>query len=406
MASWHRVARRAAASSRRVHPHGETSSFLPQASSLKPQASRRRSFSLIEVLLSVFILGIGVISIAALFPAGIAQQRQSVDDITGPIVAQNALAILRTKLRPADFGTFEEFGAGPPLFTIDGDWPWLRPAFIFAGSSYPPGTIDIFNGTGAAGASEPGIPSGIPFNTTRFTGGAPTFILTQQERYYPMASVNTGIRPPKPQYVWDCMFRRFQGKVMVAIFVYRTTIVGGGDVAYTVQPQPPPFDDVPPMPINLPLDDTSQPPPWPDAWDAWGLTEADPADDAIAPGTPAGGTYNTTNANESWQEAGQWILDQNNNLHRVLSRTAQTQADPAHVELVRAIPAMPVLDIIAGDGGVYFIDPVPNIGPIGVENIVTNIWYIPREVKVDTNQDGQGDLPVRLTTVYVTVREL
>ena len=67
---------------------------------------------------------------------------------------------------------------------------------------------------------------------------------------------------------------------------------------------------------------------------------------------------------------------------------------------------MPVLDIIAGDGGVYFIDPVPNIGPIGVENIVTNIWYIPREVKVDTNQDGQGDLPVRLTTVYVTVREL
>ena len=37
-------------------------------------ASRRRGFSLIEVLLAVFILGIGVISIAALFPAGIAQQ--------------------------------------------------------------------------------------------------------------------------------------------------------------------------------------------------------------------------------------------------------------------------------------------------------------------------------------------
>ncbi len=83
-------------------------------------ASRRRGFSLIEVLLSVFILGIGVISIAALFPAGIAQQRQSVDDITGPIVAQNALAILRTKLRPADFGTLE--GWGTQSLTIEGDF--------------------------------------------------------------------------------------------------------------------------------------------------------------------------------------------------------------------------------------------------------------------------------------------
>ena len=195
MASWHRVARRAAASSRRVHPHGETSSFLPQASSLKPQASLRRSFSLIEVLLSVFILGIGVISIAALFPAGIAQQRQSVDDITGPIVAQNALAILRTKLRPADFGTFEEFGgAVPPLFTIDGDWPWLRPAFIFPDSDYPNGAIDIFNGTGKATAIEDsGIAPGIPFNRFLYSSFAdlPSIVFNQGERYYPMRSLNS-----------------------------------------------------------------------------------------------------------------------------------------------------------------------------------------------------------------------
>ena len=389
MASWHRVARRAAASSRRVHPHGETSSFLPQASSLKPQASLRRSFSLIEVLLSVFILGIGVISIAALFPAGIAQQRQSVDDITGPIVAQNALAILRTKLRPADFGTFEEFGAGPPLFTIDGDWPWLRPAFIFAGSSYPPGTIDIFNGTGAAGASEPGITSGIPFNTTRYTGGAPTFILTQQERYYPMASVNTGIRPPKPQYVWDCMFRRFQGKVMVAIFVYRTTIVGGGDVAYSVPPNPT-DPDVPPMPINLAL-------PLTERWDTYGLTSGNTTqDDALIVGTEP---YNTADQAQSWQEPGQWILDQNNNLHRVLSQYRHDEFGPV-VELIRPVPSLPsYLDNVF----VYYLPGLPNPS---VDDVVSNIWYIPREVKVDTNQDGQGDLPVRLTPVYVTVREL
>ena len=60
-------------------------------------------FSLIEVLMAIFILGIGVISIAALFPAGIAQQRQSVDDVIGPIVARNAMAVIRSHVRADDF---------------------------------------------------------------------------------------------------------------------------------------------------------------------------------------------------------------------------------------------------------------------------------------------------------------
>ncbi len=348
--------------------------------------SRRRGFSLIEVLLSVFILGIGVISIAALFPAGIAQQRQSVDDITGPIVAQNALAILRTKLRPADFGTFEEFIFAPPLFTIDGDWPWLRPAFILNNPAYSSGTIDIFNGTGAATASEPGIPSGIPYNTARYGLTFPIFIVTQQERYYPMRSLNSADpRPPKPQYVWDCMFRRFQGKVMVAIFVYRTTIVGGGDVAYTVPPnQTDPA--VPPLPINLDLINNAP-------WDTYGLTPGNPADDALIQGTDP---YNTADQAQSWQEPGQWILDQNNNLHRVLSQYRHDEFGPV-VELIRPVPSLPVLPV-------YFLLDTGN--QTGIEDVVSNIWYIPRELKLDTNDDGQGDLPVRLTPVYVTVREL
>lgn len=55
-------------------------------------AHRTAGFSLVEMLLAVFILGIGVISISALFPAGIALQRQATDDTVGPIVAKNALA--------------------------------------------------------------------------------------------------------------------------------------------------------------------------------------------------------------------------------------------------------------------------------------------------------------------------
>ena len=77
---------------------------------LQTRVAVRRGFSLVEMLLAIFILGIGVISIAALFPACIALQRQAADDTIGPIVAKNALATIRSKLGQDDFGTFEEFG--------------------------------------------------------------------------------------------------------------------------------------------------------------------------------------------------------------------------------------------------------------------------------------------------------
>ena len=374
MASWHRDERRV---------RTQCATRPDPAGSNRKRCGLRRGFSLIEVLLSVFILGIGVISIAALFPAGIAQQRQSVDDITGPIVAQNALAILRTKLRPADFGTIEEHDPSYVSPTIDGDWPWLRPAFIFDDPAYSSGTIDIFNATGVATASEPIIPSGVPYNIARHGLTWPIFIVTQQERYYPMRSLNsTDPRSSKPQYVWDCMFRRFQGKLLVAIFVYRTTIVGGGDVAYRVPENPSPFDpDEPPMPWSLDIT-TSQV--WADEgpWDADG--------DQFIKGTQAGEPYDTTERPQSWQEPGQWILDQNNNLHRVLSQNRESESLPVMVELVRPVPSLPNL-------WVYFLD--QTVPDPTTENVVSNIFYIPREVTLD-------GVPVRLTTVYVTVREL
>ena len=345
---------------------------------------RRRGFSLIEVLLSVFILSIGVISIAALFPAGILQQRQSVDDITGPIVAQNALAILRTKLRPEDFG----YGSG---YTVDGDFAWSRPAFFKVDTALPPpidgffpaGSISIFN-EALMNTTDGEIPWNIQrYNPVDFPDG-PIIVFLQNERYYPMAILKPGVAPSRPQYVWDCMFRRFQGKVMVAIFVYRTTIAGGGDVHYRV-PENSTNSAVPPLPISLPLAE---------AWDTFGLSPGNTTDDdALVPGSDP---YNSADDGQSWQEPGQWILDQNNNMHRVLSQYRNDDDDPVS-ELVRPVPTMPVLPV-------YFLLDAGN--QTGIEDVVSNLWYIPREVMVDTNQDGQGDLPVRLTPVYATVREL
>ncbi|MCH8344490.1 MAG: hypothetical protein IH983_10935 [Planctomycetes bacterium] len=369
------------------------------------EASRHRggrvAFSLIEVLLAVFILGVGVIAIAALFPAGIAQQRQSVDDTIGPIVANNALAVLRSKLRIDDFG----FGSG---YTVEGDFEWSRPAFFtqpatVGGSvAVSAGSISIFN-TVALGPAGAITGSEIPWSLFVYGSSLPVppIIITQGERYYPMFNEPlpgaASKFPSRPQYVWDCMFRRFQGKIMVAIFVYRVTIPGGGGVTYTV---PPNYSNptVPPLPINVDLTDTSLGFPWSgNAWDVFGELINEPADDAFIPDTDPmiDPTYNPSNANESWQAPGQWLLDQNNNVHRVLSGRRNKSDGP--VELVRPVTSMPNL-------AVYFLDQM--VTDPTTENVVTNIWYIPVEVELDTDGDGTGDLPATLTPVYVTVREL
>jgi hypothetical protein len=359
------------------------------------------------VLMAIFILGIGVISIAALFPAGIAQQRQSVDDVMGPIVADNALATLRNKLSPEDFGTFEEFGFltnESPRPTVPGDWSWLRPAFIRPTTrpdKWPFGAIDIFNGAyhGTAttqtefpggyggGGGTPPIVDALPYNTERYPNGPPAIIFTQQERLYPQASRYAVVdRLPRPQYVWDCMFRRFQGRILVAIFVYRVNVPGGEASAYSV---PQPYGLYPLLPVWLNLMDTGEPEPWRgEAWDAYGQDlVAGNADDALIFGTYPDDEFDLTNHAHQWQVAGQWLLDQNNNVHRVLS--GRQSASDGPVELLRPPPAMPAIQS-------YYMLPPSD----GAENIVTDIWYIPLTM---TDSSGQE---FRFTPVYLTVKEL
>ncbi|MHC4415514.1 MAG: type IV pilus modification PilV family protein [Planctomycetota bacterium] len=369
------------------------------------EVTTRSGFSLAELLLAVFILGIGVIAIAALFPAGIAQQRQSVDDTIGPLVADNALSIIRSKVEPGDFGTREDFKFNYVSPTIVGDWPWSRPAFFFDDTpvtlpdgtpvDIPKGSIGIFNNVGVADTN-----SEIPWNPVRYDQVAypngPFFTITKGERYYPMHSVYSSPSfPPRPQYVWDCMFRRFQGRVLVAIFVYRVTIPGGGGVEYAV-PRNYSSPAIPPLPISLDLT-LGGPLPWHgNPWDA----DADLVTPAIEPfvlipDTGPDQEYDPSDQAQVWQAPGQWMLDQNNNVHRVLSGRRTDRDGP--VELVRPVPSIPPL-------GVFFLDrTVPDPAR---ENVVSNLWYIPLEVELDTDGDGEGDLPATLTPVYSTVREL
>ena len=353
---------------------------------------RRHGFSLVEVLLAIFILGIGVIAVAALFPAGIAQQRRSVDDIIGPIVANNALAILRTRLRPDDFGTFEEFGTPTPFWTVDGDWPWLRPGFFFSDRpisiAFPDivfaGSISIFDNINVSPDALDQV-TGIPWNSAIYgNADGPVIIFNQAERYYPMQTQKSSVLRP-PQYVWDCMFRRYQGRILVAIFVYRVAVPGGGAVTYVV-PANSSDSTVPPVPINLFIADSANSNFIGDQWNA---------NVSIVRGTNVASTpYDASDDRQAWQEPRQWILDQNNNVHRVLSQSLAAN-NVMDIELVRPLAEMPDLPTN------FFPAPMIDVNGNGLRDtdLISNIWYLPAEI-------DQPNGTYLLTPVYVTVRAL
>ncbi len=420
----------------------------------------RRAFSLVELLLAVYILGIGIIGISALFPAGIAQQRQANDDIIGPIVADNALAILRTKLNPEWFGTMEEFGlrdlmtpnGGAVLthtYTIPGDWEWKRPGFIFSnltGAAFAAteanetGTIDIFsalltnkqlggtiqsglnlaktaseNFDGDGGSAPVFAPLyGIPYSRRGFDqrysdlnpevvhpDAVPLVLISQAERSYPNGVAEAyPPNPPnpaplagqsinkRPAYFWECMFRRFAGRIQVAVFVYRVTDGGGEPRQYsTSQSVVALTPTLPPLPI---LADVNALPfaPWKfGGLDGTALTLADNA----TVRTPAPAATPTAIAPElSWQAPSQWILDEYNTVHRVLLGR-KTNRDGA-VAMTRPIPPQPPLPELFGT---IYANGVTN-GSIPIDPGARFIWFIP-------TSDPRG---FSLTPVYITVQEL
>ncbi|MCL2639900.1 MAG: prepilin-type N-terminal cleavage/methylation domain-containing protein [Phycisphaerales bacterium] len=67
----------------------------------------RRGFTLVEVLIAVFILGIGLIMVIAVFPVGGEWTRQATESTVSQNVAQNALAILQAHCPPTSRAVHE-----------------------------------------------------------------------------------------------------------------------------------------------------------------------------------------------------------------------------------------------------------------------------------------------------------
>jgi len=435
----------------------------------------RRAFTLVEVLLAVFILGIGIISVSALFPAGIVQQRASNDDALGPVVAQHAMGVIRGKVGQDDFGTFEEYGlhdlgANAPT-TIPGDWLWKRPTMYFqpqltgvgptdGNVEDDSGTIDVFgtlllNAELGAGPGNNlnltrvgsefstdglGNPAnrvyGIPVNRRKWDpdlntstplaifadydgdsiedGGEllarqPAAIITSQERWWPAmppSRLLTGGDPAgeanaqarrRPQFVWDCMFRRFEGRILVAVFVYRVGTAGVEAAPYRVA-QAPTSSGLASFPTMPRLGTfVANPPAGSIALSSASIPRIGGVDNSVNtradntaipgtnPGTPAS-NFNVTNDLFAWQAPNQIWLDQWNDIHRVVGGR-RTSAD-GPVTLARPISAKLPSGVYFGVGQDGLPRPDPGTLPL--------IWYLPTE-------DANG---TSITPVYVTVMEL
>ena len=421
------------------------------------RASSRRAFSLIELLLSVFILAIGIISVSALFPAGIAQQAQTADDQLGPVVAEQALGLLRSRVSPEDFGTFEEFGVGTDVNNngvIDqqerllsksisngsyvfrpslGDWSWIRPGVIRADQSATTindvGAIDIFSALAQSQQNSTQefceFPSGIgsspnlygaPYSTARTTS-APAVIVTQRERWWPSVPDGaTSITTP-PTYSWDCMFRRHGGRIQVAIFVYRVIGVGGAVKNYVSPSNGNPCypsaiadgnSNLPPVPYRrVPVSavgaGTSEPAVGLQVKAGW----EQPANISLTTQSPYGtGMFTATQGlsatdmsaasvpkvSVQWQQPGQWIIDNNGNVHRV-AQGRRNASDPIQVRMSAPVPRVPSSQVFDD----YELQPSATSTTDPVPQGIRTLHYVP--TIIDTNG-------TQLLAVYATVREL
>ena len=445
-----------------------------------------RAFSLVELIIAILILGIGMISIAALFPAGIKQQEIAEDDVYGPLVARHAMELLRTRLKQEDFGSFEDFSSDTstntttirdpiPLNapstqyaatnaftpTIAKDWIWKRPGFVNVDD---PDTkdrdekamYDVFSyyktrlGIGALNnrnaipsafpftmgqlltdtevVLQPPVPQnnlyGIPYNRRiydeQFNVSKPNYVwtysqnglaksgespavadttgklnignalrepavfITQRERYWPTPTNAIGLTPT-PKYVWDCMFRKFNGRILVGVFVYRVVPANGlrggnyaaidgnnttgpqigtpyvsAQVTQSIDPLdnliPTTVGNYPPMPqwvskrsgmtnLSLTQGDGAN-----NKWGAGGLNAvvgtsintglySPNRDDCGVPGTGPTTVETALTYSETWQQPGQWMIDQYNNVHHVIEGR-RTHVD-GPVILAKPVPRQP-----------------------------------------------------------------
>lgn len=176
-----------------------------------PGGASVRGFSLVEVMIAMGIFAVGFIAVAAMFPAGIILQKQTMSDVESQLVARNAAAMVRAREI-----TFKPDG---PV----GDLPGQVDIRDISGNAN--GTLQpILNNTSATGISQTGNAS-LSLGTRWSLG----------DRSYPMSQGLVNGR----KYYWVPMIRRTKNPAsaadwVVLVFVLRRDT--GSNYSFTPSP--------------------------------------------------------------------------------------------------------------------------------------------------------------------------
>jgi prepilin-type N-terminal cleavage/methylation domain-containing protein len=182
----------------------------------------RRAFSLIEVLISVVVLGLGLLGLAAVFPVVLAQQRSVTDASVGVSVERSAVAFLRGAVTRANEAGNTNAAGRRGWNVLLGDTQWSR---LPTGSRHGPWTT----ATISAGASGQAAGFGMdPTDGALYLGGSASHLerIPVGARLSPTPYTSEA----QPRFVWDFVPRRVdQGRpgtdaddaVQVAVFVRR-----------------------------------------------------------------------------------------------------------------------------------------------------------------------------------------
>jgi prepilin-type N-terminal cleavage/methylation domain-containing protein len=155
----------------------------------KPEV--RRGFSLVEVLLAIFILGIGMIMVASVFPVGAEWTRQTTEESNAQTVVQNARSVLQV-----------HYGPNGDLHS------WLAPNFYDPAGIVPNTWMaNSFNPNSVLKARSSALPQPLnPFVLQAFPGFAN---IPPTERAYQFGSITPfpARDPSACTYFWTALVR-------------------------------------------------------------------------------------------------------------------------------------------------------------------------------------------------------
>ncbi|MEI7656775.1 MAG: prepilin-type N-terminal cleavage/methylation domain-containing protein [Phycisphaerae bacterium] len=168
-------------------------------------ARRASGFSLVEVLIAIFVLALGLLGVAAVFPAVVRQQRTATDAVQGISIQRSVEELLRGHALLSEPNVYSRDNAGNQTVSPRG-WAMLAgdPGFSSAGAWAA--ANEVATGT----ASE----SGITLDTrtgTMYVGadglmpGFAAIEIPLAERLIPRPSESGSVQP---RFVWDFIARR------------------------------------------------------------------------------------------------------------------------------------------------------------------------------------------------------